>query len=101
MLATTGLISLLLTNNEVTSTICSFSKGIYVQLFSDDNRNDGPLNQGKNFLLFYGIIVPVPSSTGFRFVGQYCQSVTHDESRITDKRASTKTQNIFVLLHIK
>ena len=82
-------------------TTWSFSKGITGHLFSGNNKNAGPFIQGKNFLLFFGEIILVPTSAGFNAVGQYLQSNIQDESRISAKRASTKMQNLLALFHIK
>ena len=86
---------------EVTSTICFFSKGISGQLFSGSSKKDGPLNQGENFLVFLGIITTVPTSKGFSVEWQYLQSDKSDESCISARRASAKTQNLLLLFRIK
>ena len=67
---------------------------------SSDDRNSGLSTHGKK-IRFFGAIKRVPTSDGFKFVGQYLQLWTNDDSRISAKRESTNTQNLRVLLRIK
>ena len=67
----------------------------------NDSKNSGPFTQGRIFLQFFGAMRRVPTSDGFRFVGQYLQLWINEDSRISAKRESTNTQKHRVLFRIK
>ena len=70
-------------------------------LVSGNNKYSGPSTHGKNFLRFLWAIRCVPTSDGFRFVGQYRQLSTHKDSHIPTRRELMQTQNLRELLCIK
>ena len=63
------LISLIDTSEEIVSFISPLITGSVGHSQSSDNRNSGPVIQGRIFFRFFGATNRVPTSEGFRFVG--------------------------------